>query len=375
VTRPTPIPQLTGLRTIGAVWVVSLHALSLTTALWPPWAKVSRLALGGNLGVDLFFVLSGFIISHNYLQELGVGSLRRTFHFWGLRLARLYPVFLLALVAWAMFLLLQSPQQDDLFSGPLSLRNIVMNLFLLNHVPPGSSIASTSWSVCLEFGAYLAFPVLALVLIRIRSAWVAAGLSVAVLAFGIWLLIRLDVQSFEFFTYHVGWVRLAVEFLSGCLIYVAWSLSGRWREGWHWDVVFVASAICIVYACLHEDPTHPGFFPLMAVPCLALVVVSCAGSTGVVRWFFSTRPLMWMGVVSYSLYMTHTFTLALVTNGLREWWLRWPPTPFVRSATPILIYVVIVLVAAGVYYLVEEPSRRKLRRTVDRLNAGVGSER
>ncbi len=375
VSAPASIPQLTGLRTVGAVWVVMLHALSLTIALWPEWSNVSRLALGGNLGVDLFFLLSGFIITHNYLADLGKGSVRRALHFWGLRLARLYPVFLLVLVAWAIFLIMQSPQEGGLFDGTLSPRNVVMNLLLLNHIPPASSISSTSWSVCLEFGAYLAFPFLAVLLVRIRSALLAAILTVAVLAGGVLLLIKLDVQSFEFFTYRVGWVRLAFEFLAGCLLYVTWSLSGRWREGRHWDIAFVAAGLGIVYACLHEDPTHPGFFPLAAVPLLALAVVSCAGSTGIVRGFFSAAPMMWMGRISYSLYMTHFFTLAIVTNGLREWWVRWPPSPFVREATPILIYAVIVIVAAGVYYLVEEPARRKLRRSVDRFDSGVGSAR
>lgn len=369
-----PIPQLTGLRTVGAVWVVMLHTLSLTIALWPEWSKVSRLALGGNLGVDLFFLLSGFIITHNYLADLGTGSVRRALHFWALRLARLYPVFLLAMVAWAIFLIMQSPRESDLFDGALSPRNVVMNLFLLNHVPPASSISSTSWSVCLEFGAYLAFPFLAVLLVRIRSALLAAVLAAAVLAGGVLLLIHLDVQSFEFFTYRVGWVRLAFEFLAGCLLYVAWSLSGRWREGRHWDVAFIAAAIGIVYACWHEDPNHPGFFPLAAVPLLAVVVVACAGSTGVIRSVFSTAPMMWMGRISYSLYMTHFFTLALVTNGLREWWVRWPPPAVVRDLTPILIFAVIIAVAAGVYHLVEEPSRRRLRRTVDRLAPRVRSD-
>lgn len=371
---PTQIPQLTGLRTVGAVWVVMLHTLSLTISFWPWWGNVSRLGLGGNLGVDLFFLLSGFIITHNYLQDLGAGTVRRALHFWGLRLARLYPVFLLALVAWAIFLMLQSPRESDLFDGPLSPLNVVMNLLLLNHVPPASSISSTSWSVCLEFGAYLAFPFLAVLLVRLRSALLAAVLAAAVLAGGVLLLIQLDVQSFEFFTYRIGWVRLAFEFLAGCLMYVAWSLSGRWREGRHWDVAFVLASLGVVYACLHEDPNHPGFFPLAAVPLLAAVVVACAGSTGVIRRVFSATPMMWMGRISYSLYMTHFFTLALVTNGLREWWVRWPPPAIVHEATPILVWAAMLVAAAAVHHLVEEPARRRLRRTVDRLEAGVGSD-
>ncbi|MEV7398060.1 acyltransferase [Aeromicrobium sp. NPDC092404] len=364
MSRVPDVPQLTGLRAVGAIWVLACHSLNLMITLWPPAEHLRGLALGGNLGVDLFFVLSGFIITLNYLDVLGRWSWWGTAGFLGLRLARVYPVFLVMSVAWAVYFLVRTCDDSTLTDSVLSARNVVMNVLLLNHVPPSSSIASISWSVCLEMGAYLAFPLLALLLIRLRSAIVAWLLAIAVTAAGLFRLDQLDVHGFGFFSYQAGWTRLAMQFLTGCLLCVAWQRSGRWRQGLHWDAAGFAAAVFIVIACLAEDIHHVGFFPYAAVPCLALVVVSCAGATGPLRYVFSTRPVVWLGRVSYSLYMTHTLTLALATLAIGRIWSSHPPSDFMRGATPVLVYVAVIAVAALVFHLVEEPARRGLRRAI-----------
>jgi peptidoglycan/LPS O-acetylase OafA/YrhL len=371
VSRVPDVPQLTGLRAVGAVWVLACHSLNLMVTLWPPAEHLRSLALGGNLGVDLFFVLSGFIITLNYLDLLDHWSWRSTAGFLGLRLARVYPVFLLMLVAWSIFFVARAPDASVLTDSVLSTRNVIMNVLLLNHIPPSSSIASVSWSVCLELGAYLAFPLLALVLVRLRSAWIAWLLAVAVTVAGLVRLDHLDIHGFGFFTYEAGWTRLAMQFLTGCLLCVAWNRSGRWRHGLHWDVAGLVAAVGIVIACLAEDIHHVGFYPYAAVPCLAVVVVACAGATGPLRYIFSTRGVVWLGRVSYSLYMTHTLTLAIATLSIGWIWERRPPSDFMRGATPILVYVAVLAVAAVVFHLVEEPARRALRRSIDRQRVTV----
>ena len=186
-------------------------------------------------------------------------------------------------------------------------------------------------------GAYLAFPLLALALVRLRSAWLAYVLAVAVTVAGLVRLDQLDIHGFGFFSYQAGWTRLAMQFLTGCLLCVAWNRSGRWRRGLHWDVAGFLAAIVIVIACLAEDIRHVGFFPYAAVPCLGLVVVACAGATGPLRYVFSTRGVVWLGRVSYSLYMTHTLTLTLATLFIGWLWERHAPSDFMRGATPILV--------------------------------------
>ena len=92
------IRQLTGVRFIAAAWVMLYHyqpALAASGLLVPVLHEFLRL---GSVGVDLFFALSGFILTHTYLTRLGprltgAGSL----NFWWLRLARVYPVYFLML--------------------------------------------------------------------------------------------------------------------------------------------------------------------------------------------------------------------------------------------------------------------------------------
>ncbi|KRC65463.1 hypothetical protein ASE12_12295 [Aeromicrobium sp. Root236] len=364
MSRVPDVPQLTGLRAVGAIWVLACHSLNLMITLWPPAEHFRSVALGGNLGVDLFFVLSGFIITLNYLDVLDRWSWRGTAGFLWLRFARVYPVFLLMVLAWSVFFIVRAPDVSILTDSVLSPRNVLMNVALLNHVPPGSSIASVSWSVCLEAGAYLAFPVLALLLVRLRSARVAWLLAIAVTAAGLVRLDQLDIHGFGFFSYQAGWTRLAMQFVTGCLLCVAWQRSGRWRHGLHWDVAGFVAAVVIVVACSIEDIHHVGFYPYAAVPCLAVVVVACAGATGPLRYVFSTRGVVWLGRVSYSLYMTHTMTLALATLFIGWLWPRHPPGDFMRAATPFLVYAAVIAVAALVFHLAEEPARRGLRRAI-----------
>src|SRR5512135_599191 len=97
-TRAKDIPSLTGLRAFAAWWVVFFHCSFLLPAALP---KVYWFARLGYLGVDLFFVLSGFIISYNYWDKLASFSVKAYREFLWLRLARLYPVHLFTLLVSA----------------------------------------------------------------------------------------------------------------------------------------------------------------------------------------------------------------------------------------------------------------------------------
>lgn len=87
------IRQLTGVRFVAAFWVVLYHyqpALATAGVLFPLLHEVLRV---GSLGVDLFFTLSGFILTHTYLTKLGPKVAGKSAgHFLWLRLARIYPV-------------------------------------------------------------------------------------------------------------------------------------------------------------------------------------------------------------------------------------------------------------------------------------------
>ncbi len=99
--RRSPLHALTALRFVAAARVVIFHTGPRPSGA-PNWYV--SLIDNGHVGVNLFFLLSGFILTYNYLDD--VSFLQRSKRgFWGARLARVYPVYALGLLIWAPFLL------------------------------------------------------------------------------------------------------------------------------------------------------------------------------------------------------------------------------------------------------------------------------
>ncbi len=110
VVRSGEIKALTGLRIIAAVWVVLFHFRPLLSDAAPGFRDALAPVLNcGAQGVDLFFILSGFVLTWNYLDRMGWSwSTRGTLHFLWLRLARVWPVYLVTLhlaALWVIFTL------------------------------------------------------------------------------------------------------------------------------------------------------------------------------------------------------------------------------------------------------------------------------
>ena len=108
--RSGEIKALTGLRIIAAVWVVLFHFRPLLRDAAPGFRDALSPVLNcGAQGVDLFFILSGFVLTWNYLDRMGWSwSTRSTLHFLWLRLARVWPVYLVTLhlaALWVIFTL------------------------------------------------------------------------------------------------------------------------------------------------------------------------------------------------------------------------------------------------------------------------------
>ena len=99
---------LTGLRGLASAWVVLLHLQLLTPVLMPHVPVLSRVISGGNLGVDIFFMLSGLVITYTYLEKLAEpapGALKT--YLW-LRVARIYPIHLATMLLVLCLVLLSA---------------------------------------------------------------------------------------------------------------------------------------------------------------------------------------------------------------------------------------------------------------------------
>lgn len=359
------LDALTGIRALAAAWVVLLHIALLTPDLLPEIPIVSRLIGGGNLGVDIFFMLSGFIIAYTYLGTLSApapGAIKR---FLWLRVARIYPVHLvMLLVVLAMLIvttMMGSPPEDERRFSALS---FVMNLFMLQAIPPALAWDDPAWSISTEFFAYLAFPLMAPLLARLRPRRAFASM-VAILAAGIVALLAIVYSAHEWpywSGYALMWARITVCFTAGALLFIVWrdwSTEQRERLAFLLPVSLVGIAIVSIVS----PPAQAIELPVLAYPFIPMLLIGCASGVGALTRFFSTRAMVWGGKVSYSVYLVH-FPMLLVIQQVIERLAVQPGSPL--AIVVLLATIGLVIAAGGILYTwVEEPARKFIRRRAE----------
>jgi peptidoglycan/LPS O-acetylase OafA/YrhL len=182
--RSGEIKALSGLRIVAAVWVVLFHFRPLLEQAAPDFRSALAPVLNcGAQGVDLFFILSGFVLTWTYLDKMGESwSTRATLHFLWLRLARVWPVYLVTLhlaALWIIFTLyighVPSKAVDQL-NAVSYVRQLLLVQLWFQPFFDGSSWDGPAWSISAEWLAYLLFGVLVLVIFRIARATRARGL-------------------------------------------------------------------------------------------------------------------------------------------------------------------------------------------------------
>lgn len=339
---PSQFQSLTSLRGIAALAVVLFHASSATFGA----ATSQGLALiphRGYLAVDFFFLLSGFVLAHVYGDAFAQRAEVATFgRFLRARFARIYPVHLFTLL----------PYLKDVASGPaFSVQALLANLLLLQAPWGFESWNSPSWSISAEWQAYLLFPLFCLLLARLRPA------PAAIAAAGCFATIALVAIDPTGSIAHVSdgllvLSRCLPEFLLGMLVYrlyrSGWAL--RW---WRADATFALLALAIV--CLAAAwPTD-----LAIIAFLPALLLAAAANEGRLCRILETRPLLFLGEISYSIYMIHAFCLtAIIGDSARLATLD----PLERLAVFTVGIVVSLVVAALVSRLIEYPARAALRR-------------
>lgn len=361
------IDPLTGIRGVASGWVVLLHIQLLLPALLPPLPILGALVGSGNLGVDLFFLLSGFVITYTYLDRLGRGTPGAVRRFFILRFARIYPAhlatLLLVVALVAVSSAIGSPPHDE---RRFSLLSFIMNLFMLQAVPPALSWNDPAWSISAEFLAYLFFPLAVPVLARLtaRSAGITAAviLSIGVPAMGI--VVATADEWVYWSGYVLIWLRIAVAFPVGCLLYVVWRSRppGEWAR---WGgAISLTGVIGVIAACLLTPPARALTLPVWAYPFLALLIFGLASALGWISRLLSTRVMVWSGKISYSVYLIH-FPIVLLTVTLLE---RMQPlnNPALRIGVLLCLLGAVIGAGAALFYVVEEPARRAIRALAER---------
>ncbi len=306
------------------------------------------------LFVDFFFVLSGFVLAHTYFYECAV-DLRA---FTRARLARLYPLYLYALLVMVAFETLKyalAHMGFSLFNNPPFSENdlpgFIYNVTLLNSFgfdheltwnTPGWSISAEFWSNMLIAG------LLALPLLRGRF-YMVAGLT----ALGSMILLMVLNKGLDL-TYNAGWLRCLYGFALGMLVYGVHrrhSLSAR---------VLGALEILMLIGCTSMIIFHAHLWFLLPPLVFAAAIYVFAEEHGVLSRLLKKAPFQTLGRISYSIYLNHVIVTIIVEKAAR---LTFPAMPLWASITATFAYVAAVIVYALITYRwIEEPARKSLRR-------------
>ncbi len=343
---PRHLDALTGIRGIAAWGVVLYHIRLSLTALLPP--EAIQLFAKGYLAVDLFFILSGFVIWHNYAARIAGGGWAETRLFLWRRFARVWPLHFAILLAFAGFALVLTITGRDTSGYPLA--ELPLHLLLVQNwrLTPDLSWNHPAWSISTEFAAYLLFPALVLAAQWERVPTWALLTIAATLALGLHLLfsasghVRLgdDIPG-------MGLWRCLTGFALGCMMRQLWQ---RWVDVPHGGLLAGLAFAGITLAGLGQGLPETGWVPAAFFTGLLALAL---GRGPVVR-LLGGKALTYLGEISYSTYLAHfglfiVFKLAFVDQSLQLGWVG------------LAGFLAVVLAASmALYHGLEKPAQRWL---------------
>ncbi|HYC68147.1 acyltransferase [Brevundimonas sp.] len=356
VQTPPDLRALTTLRFLAALWVVLFAAWPHLDVGFVPVA-VTR----GYLGVEVFFVLSGFILSHVYLEAAGP---REGFSYRGFLWARIARVFPLHLVTLAGMIALGAGATVaglTVSESLLDWRSLPAHLTLTHAWGLASSAAFNhpSWSISAEWFAYLSFPAFAFAAWRMRerpvlATAIAAGAALALYA----VFERAAGFSLTEATFRWGALRIVPCFALGCALY----LVHRRAPVRHGAVVALVSGAALL-GC-----AAMGLWDPLVVLCAGGLILGLAGVDNARAGVFASRAGVYLGEISYSIYMVCAPVLLLGVNVAAR--LTGADDKKLHIIVWLGVLALIPVAAALTYHLVERPSRKALRGLATRYGSG-----
>ncbi|WP_343599208.1 acyltransferase [Mycobacterium sp.] len=372
--RSGEIKALTGLRIVAAVWVVLFHFRPLLRDAAPGFSDALAPVLNcGAQGVDLFFILSGFVLTWNYLDRMGRSwSARATLHFLWLRLARVWPVYLVTLnlaALWVIFTLHVGhvPSEDvSRLTAVSYVRQVLLVQLWFQPFFDDSSWDGPAWSISAEWLAYLLFGVLVLAIFRMAHGTRARTLMWLAVAASLPPVLLLLISG-QFYTPWSWLPRIVMEFTAGALVGAVVTRlrptdRARCRVG-YLSALLAAATVGLLY----WFDAHPlsgvqdsgGLVDVLFVP----LVLTLAVGTGSLPRLLSTKLMVFGGQISFCLYMVHELVHTAWIWTARQFEL----TLHGRAGAAIVVGLFAVAVGAAIllFHAVEEPARRWMRRLLD----------
>ncbi|WP_101760228.1 acyltransferase [Oceanicoccus sp. KOV_DT_Chl] len=364
-TTPITLPHLaalTSLRGIAALCVVLHH---FCVFLFPEIYRLlpSHFLTKSYLWVDLFFILSGFVMTHVYQQRFSSGYHKVEFkRFLLARFARIYPLHFFMLLVFIVFQLLylyvlaNSPDPELVRAGSAGDKRtwltLLSNFLLLQTFHSNTYWNEPAWSISAEWWVYLLIPWLIALLGKACIKRLLIVFPLALVALGL-----MEWRYGDLGLFYAGWpmlVRCLVEATMGIALY------RFYQRGWFGNFPDWAPTAAFVAILLSLALPVPHIISVMLF--LLLVPVSAVIRDGDQHWL-ANKLLVHLGVISYSIYMMHWLVKQAITEPV--FWVTGQPVTALLSLPQqgivvVLALIAVLLISHASYHLVERPWRRRL---------------
>ncbi len=342
-------PEIDGLRTLAVFAVIFYHA------------KFSFFS-GGFIGVDVFFVISGFLITSIIIRSLMQGAFS-FIDFYERRIRRIAPaLYVVIIFTYILSFFVLLPGDFKTFAKSLQwLLCFGSNIFFSDTInyftPTGENFPLLhTWSLSLEEQFYFIFPAVLLIAYKINKNYIFPLLSTALLInfFSVHILNFISVTPNEtkqfFLIFFRAWELLAGALCALC--YTSPPIATIRQSNTHANILSFIGLSCIFYGfCFLDNTTNPSDYAPIPIIGTCLILLFCHPKENItfVGYLLSTKTFIFFGLISYSLYLWHHPIFAFTRMYFGE----------VSSAKYSLLIILSCFMASVSYKYIEKPLRNK----------------
>lgn len=353
--------SLTGMRFVAAAYVFVFHI----NIRWPIsfGGGSTQIISQGAIGMSVFFVLSGFILAYQYHDRPSIED------YWLSRISRIYPIYLFSAVLTLPWIYGVSDASESMSIGGTTTL-VLANLLGVQAWVPSYFTRwndSGSWSISVEFFCYAVLPFVLPILTKARTFFLVASLAVIYAIMVLFGRMGSYIPNASFpFVYAFPLFRLP-EFLIGAISFILLSRSG----GLRWSgAIFSVAAVLFIVGLNHYwlQYVSANWF---SVPCVAVAISCLYCGGGIYGSFLASRPMVWLGKISYCFYSFQFFILTVLVakhNSIIEF----APVFGNNFVLGFFAFLLLVVMSAAGFYCIEEPCRKGIKKLYVRNRPCVG---
>ncbi len=361
------IPSLTPLRGLAAILVVLFHYdIWLMLRGFPRLinTKYSSIITNGYLSVDFFFILSGFVICHVYGKKLENRTRAVIKKYLWARFTRLYPlhVFIMLLFLLQTIVLFELFPEYALkkWEWSRTMPDFFIHLFFLQTTGIINSPVWNvgSWSIAAEWWTYI-FAIGLIPLLNKGKILISIISSILALLGFVFITSQNPHLTLDEF-YGLGTLRCVFGFTIGIGVYQAYLILVNKKTIWSKDWLFLVTLLCAL------SVLHFNMYDVIVIPFFAVFILCASLNKGLPAKLLNSKPLLFLGNISYSVYLIHLWWIYLWLMWLDIYFIPTNPDVIPGLSHRILWLSILLALIIGSSYLtykyVEISAQKKLRK-------------